>query len=390
MAQARGEFRKAGLDVKIVTPSDPAAPLKLLAAGRADIAISYEPEVLLARDANLEVLSVGALAQQPLTSLMAVKGRSVDPKKLAGKRVGTAGIPYQDAYLDEILQNADVDPATVKRVNVGFNLVPAMLSGRVDATLGAFWNVEGVQLRLEKRRPSIAPGRHARRADRTTSWSSRPATTRSQHDGELLRRFMQALQRGTRAARNDPQARGRRAARRGARPRRAGSPRRASARRCPSCSPRTRAARSASRTCSSGRTTPTGCGATTCSRGPSTSGRWRRTSSCRVRGSGTWARTRPEADGRRRAQRALPDRRAERVRAGEPGPAAVGREQLAHLVLGRPRARVAVEAGARRTAGRPGRPPAAGRSGPGRAARGRRPSTARCPGIARRRAQPRS
>ena len=80
MAQARGEFRKAGLDVKIVTPTDPAAPLKLLAAGRADLAISYEPEVLLARDKNLGVLSVGALAQQPLTSLMAIKGHSVDPR----------------------------------------------------------------------------------------------------------------------------------------------------------------------------------------------------------------------------------------------------------------------------------------------------------------------
>ena len=103
MAQARGEFRKAGLDVQIVTPSDPAAPLKLLAAGRADIAISYEPEIMLARDKRLEVMSVGALAQRPLTSLMTVKGRPVDPAKLAGKTVGTAGIPYQDAYLDQIL-----------------------------------------------------------------------------------------------------------------------------------------------------------------------------------------------------------------------------------------------------------------------------------------------
>ena len=93
MAQERGEFAKAGLDVRIVTPSDPAAPLKLLAAGRADIAISYEPEILLARDKGLEVLSIGALAQRPLTSLMAVKGRSVDPAKLAGKTVGTAGHP---------------------------------------------------------------------------------------------------------------------------------------------------------------------------------------------------------------------------------------------------------------------------------------------------------
>lgn len=205
LAQERGEFAKAGLDVKIVTPSDPAAPMKLLAGGRADIAVSYEPEILLARDKNLEILSIGALAQRPLTSLMTVKGRSVDPAKLAGKTVGTAGIPYQDAYLDEILDGANVDPATVKRVNVGFNLVPAMLSDRVDATLGAFWNIEGVQLQLEKRRPRIAPvdelGVPA--YDELVLAAGYDTV---QRDGAMLRRFIQALQRGTRAAREDPAA----------------------------------------------------------------------------------------------------------------------------------------------------------------------------------------
>ena len=64
---------KAGLDVKIETPPDPAAPLKLLRAGKADVAISYEPELLLARDAGADTLvAVGALVQAPLTSLMAL------------------------------------------------------------------------------------------------------------------------------------------------------------------------------------------------------------------------------------------------------------------------------------------------------------------------------
>src|SRR5690349_8777584 len=140
LAQESGEFAKAGLRVKIVTPSDPAAPLKLVAGGRADLAISYEPEVLLGRAAGADVLSVGAVATRPLTSLMSVRGKPVSPASLKGKTVGTAGIPYQDAYLETILDQAGVDPSTVRKVNVGFNLVPAMLSNRVDATLGAFWN----------------------------------------------------------------------------------------------------------------------------------------------------------------------------------------------------------------------------------------------------------
>lgn len=205
MAKATGEFEKAGLDVKIVTPADPAAPLKMVTGGRADVAISYEPEILLARDQGAQVLSIAALAHQPLTSVMAVKGRTVDPAKLEGKRIGTAGIPYQDAYLDEILDAAGVDPASVTRVDVGFNLSPAMLSGRVDATLGAFWNVEGVQLRLEGKRPRIAPvdTLGVPTYDELILIAGYETV---QREGALLRRFLQALQRGTRSAESDPEA----------------------------------------------------------------------------------------------------------------------------------------------------------------------------------------
>ena len=205
LAQSRGDFARAGLRVRIVTPSDPAAPLKLVAAGRADLAISYEPEILLARAKGADVLSVGALATRPLTSLMSVRGKPVSPQSLKGKIVGTSGIPYQDAYLETILKNAGVDPSSVKKVNVGFNLVPAMLSGKVDATLGAFWNVEGVQLQREKRDPRILP---VDRAGVPTYDElilvARRATVRE--EGALIRRFIQALQRGTVAARRDPAA----------------------------------------------------------------------------------------------------------------------------------------------------------------------------------------
>jgi putative hydroxymethylpyrimidine transport system substrate-binding protein len=155
-AQATGAFDRAGLDVDVQAPSDPAAPLKLLAAGRVDLAITYEPELLLARDKGGELVGVGALVQRPLTSIMSVGSKAIErPEQLRGKRVGTAGIPYQSAYLQAILREAGVDPSTVKETSVGFNLVPAMLSKRVDATLGAFWNYEGVELRLQRKRPKI-------------------------------------------------------------------------------------------------------------------------------------------------------------------------------------------------------------------------------------------
>jgi putative hydroxymethylpyrimidine transport system substrate-binding protein len=144
-AEKERYFADVGLDVKPHVPSDPAAPIKQVAAGRVDLAISYEPEVLLARDQGLPVVAVAALVQRPLTSLMS-RDPGVTPRKLKGGRVGTAGIPYQSAYLKTILERAGVKPSTVKETNVGASLLPAMLSRKVDATLGAFWNVEGVEL----------------------------------------------------------------------------------------------------------------------------------------------------------------------------------------------------------------------------------------------------
>ena len=199
-----GEFKQAALDVKLRTPSDPSAPLKLLASGKADLAISYEPELLLARAKGAKLVSIGALVQRPLTSIVSLGGREAirRPAELEGKRVGTSGIPYQDAYLKTILQNAGADPERVKPVNVGFSLVPALLTKRVDATLGMFWNVEGVQLRLQDRKPVIL------RMDEVGVPTynelvivAREADVRSR--GPVLRRVMRALARGHQHLRED-------------------------------------------------------------------------------------------------------------------------------------------------------------------------------------------
>jgi putative hydroxymethylpyrimidine transport system substrate-binding protein len=205
-AIAHGDFRAAGLDVQPVTPSESAEPLKLLAAGRVDAAISYEPQLLLARDAGLRVVSIGALVQRPLTSIIAVGGAHIARvADLAGKKVGTAGIPYQAAELRAALQAAGVSPSRVREVNVGFNLVPAMLSHQVAATLGGFWNYEALQLQLRHRHPTVIP------IDRAgvPSYDELVVVVRedeAHRDGVDLRAFMQALTRGARAVRADPRA----------------------------------------------------------------------------------------------------------------------------------------------------------------------------------------
>ena len=203
-AQAGGHFEQAGLDVEIREPPDPAAPIKQVAAGRVDLAISYEPEVFRARDQGLNVVSLGAVVREPLTSIISLPQAKIrSPRDLRGKTVGTAGIDYQSAYLQTILREAGVPADTVKERNVGFALTPALLTGRVDAVLGAFWNYEGTELRLRGRRPRII------RMDEAgvPSYNELVLVANEdalERDGDKIRAFIGALSRGTRDLRRDP------------------------------------------------------------------------------------------------------------------------------------------------------------------------------------------
>jgi putative hydroxymethylpyrimidine transport system substrate-binding protein len=205
-ALAEGDFAKAGLDVHVQVPSDPAAPLKLLAAGKVDAAVSYEPEVLLARDEGLPLVSVAAIVQKPLTSIVSIGSKHITrPGQLRGKRVGDAGIPYQHAYLTTILARAGVPASSVKEINVGANLVPAVLSGRVDATLGAFWNYEAIQLAMLHKRPNVI---HMEQVG-VPSYDELVVVVRKStiiNHPDVVRRFVQALGRGYVAVRRNPQA----------------------------------------------------------------------------------------------------------------------------------------------------------------------------------------
>lgn len=200
----RGYFKDVGLDVRPHTPSDPASPLQQVAGGRADLAISYEPEVLLARDRGLPVVAVGAVVQKPLTSIISLPKADVHTARdLRGKRVGTAGIPYQAAYLKTVLREADADPSSAKNVNVGFNLVPALLGGKVDAILGGFWNYEAIQLQRRMKHPDVIRIEQAGvpTYDELVLVASEQGLR--QHAGEI-RRFLGGMARGYADMRHDP------------------------------------------------------------------------------------------------------------------------------------------------------------------------------------------
>jgi putative hydroxymethylpyrimidine transport system substrate-binding protein len=200
----RGYFRQAGLDVHTQAPSDPSAPIREVAAGRADLAISYEPEVLIAHDEGLPVKAVGALVPTPLTSLIWLKSSPIRTvKDLSGKTVATAGIPYQEAYLKAILERAGLSSSDVNTVDVQQGLLPAILSGRADAMLGGFLNVEGVDLRLRGKNPTVIA------VDRLgiPTYNELVVVANSNRlpsQAREIELFMAALQRGTQAAVADP------------------------------------------------------------------------------------------------------------------------------------------------------------------------------------------
>jgi putative hydroxymethylpyrimidine transport system substrate-binding protein len=206
MAQKLGYFEEAGLDVGIEAPSDPAAPVKQVAAGRTDLAISYEPEVALAREQGLDVVAVSALVSRPLTSLIWLKEAKIKGVgDLRGKTIATAGIPYQDAFLKTILARVKLTPEDVKSVNVGFGLIPALVSGSAQAMLGGYSNVEGVDLRERGKAPVVTPVDKlgVPTYDELVFVANRH---RLEEDPGKIRLFLAALQRGTEAAVENPGA----------------------------------------------------------------------------------------------------------------------------------------------------------------------------------------
>jgi len=150
VAKELGLFKKAGLEVEFVPPSDPSIVPRAVASGQADIGIHYQPNLYLDHEAGVPLVRFGTLVETPLNTLMVLAdGKVREIADLAGKTVGFSVSGFEDAMLGRMLVNAGVDPASVTLVNVNFALTPSLLGGKVDATIGGFRNFELTQMRLE-------------------------------------------------------------------------------------------------------------------------------------------------------------------------------------------------------------------------------------------------
>ena len=150
VARDAGYFERNGLEIELLAPADPNDPLKLVAVGRADFGVNYQPNVIIARAEGLPVRSVGVLVEHPLACLAFLKSSGIrTPADLKGKRIGYSVHALELALLKTITGNAGLRESDYTTVNVNFNLTSALLSGQVDAVMGAFWNYELAELELE-------------------------------------------------------------------------------------------------------------------------------------------------------------------------------------------------------------------------------------------------
>lgn len=150
VARDGGFWAKRGLAVELVPPADPNDPLKLTAAGKAPFAINYEPNVIIARSQGLPVRSIGVLVEHPLTCLAFLKKSGIrTPADLKGKRIGYSVQALDLAEVRALAAAGGLKPSDYTTVNVNFNLTSALLSGQVDAVIGAYWNYELAELALE-------------------------------------------------------------------------------------------------------------------------------------------------------------------------------------------------------------------------------------------------
>lgn len=150
IAKERGYFTKAGLNVDVVAPANPADPPKMVAAGRADVAISYQPQLHLNVHQGMKLVRVGTLVSTPLTCLVTLAdGPIKSVADLKGKKVGFAVPGVQEVLLDAMLRHNGLDPKAIERVNIGFSISPALMSKQVAGVIGAFRNFELNQLNIE-------------------------------------------------------------------------------------------------------------------------------------------------------------------------------------------------------------------------------------------------
>ncbi len=203
VAQEAGYFAEEGLEVEMTEPGDPNDPPKLVAAGRYDLAISYQPQLHMQAAEGLPVVRIGTLVDQPLNSLVVLEhGPIKEIADLEGRKIGFSVGGFEEALLTAMLGEAGLTMDDVRLVNVNFALSPALMSGQVAAVIGAYRNFELNQLEIEGRKGrAFLPEEHGVPAYDELVFIAR----KGMEGDDRFAAFLRAVTRGVEHLKRDPE-----------------------------------------------------------------------------------------------------------------------------------------------------------------------------------------
>ncbi|MGO2159903.1 MAG: ABC transporter substrate-binding protein [Vibrio toranzoniae] len=203
IAQERGYFADQGLEVEIQEPADPSTPAKLVAAGKVDLAVTYQPSLTMDVAAGLPLVRASTLIATPLNTLMVLdNGKNDSLADLKGKKIGISIAGNEEATIGTMLAQENVEFTDVQTINVGWALSSSLASGKVDAIWGGLRNFETNQLALEGfKAKAFFPEEHGVPAYDELIF----VANAKQRDDEAIKAFNKALEQATTYIVNHPQ-----------------------------------------------------------------------------------------------------------------------------------------------------------------------------------------
>lgn len=202
--QSCGTYARHGLKVSFIAPADTTSPPRLVAAGQADLAVSYQTDLPFMAQQHLPVIRVGTLVDQPLNVLMTLPGSGIHGlADLKGRKVGTSVGAGEEALLDAMLASAGLGPEAITRVQVNFQIEQALMTHSVDAVMGGMRNYELIDLQQKGLSPiAFRPEQHG-----VPPYDELILVANSGHARDpRIARFLLALREGTACLLKDPDA----------------------------------------------------------------------------------------------------------------------------------------------------------------------------------------
>jgi putative hydroxymethylpyrimidine transport system substrate-binding protein len=206
MADRRGFFKDADLHIQVLSPASPEYSVPYVAGGGDDLGVAPQPQVVIGRDEGAQLVAFGALIPQPTEAMIWLKRSGIhNLADLKGKTIAFPGVPFQRSMLEKALSRVGLTLDDVKVKRVGYQLVPTLLSGKADAIFGGSWNLEGAALQARGEHPVITKVTDLGLPGYDQSVVMAPYECIYKHPG-MIRDFMAAVERGTKAAVEDPGA----------------------------------------------------------------------------------------------------------------------------------------------------------------------------------------